>query len=85
MSKLSLFPVGALLAGVCTLPFAASGSTVPHLPDPVANSSPSPSNHKETAVLAGGCFWGLEAVFESLKGVSDVVSGYAGGPKLVAH
>jgi peptide-methionine (S)-S-oxide reductase len=33
----------------------------------------------ETAVLAGGCFWGMEAVFEHVKGVTDVVSGYAGG------
>jgi peptide-methionine (S)-S-oxide reductase len=33
----------------------------------------------ETAVLAGGCFWGMEAVFEHVKGVTDVVSGFAGG------
>lgn len=33
----------------------------------------------DTAVLAGGCFWGMEAVFEHVKGVRDVVSGYAGG------
>ena len=33
----------------------------------------------ETAVFAGGCFWGVEAVFENVKGVSDVRSGYAGG------
>ncbi|GAA4749298.1 peptide-methionine (S)-S-oxide reductase MsrA [Sphingomonas daechungensis] len=33
----------------------------------------------ETAVLAGGCFWGMEAVFEHVKGVHNVVSGYAGG------
>src|ERR1043165_4639173 len=33
----------------------------------------------ETAVLAGGCFWGMESVFEHAKGVKDVVSGYAGG------
>jgi peptide-methionine (S)-S-oxide reductase len=33
----------------------------------------------ETAVLAGGCFWGMESVFEHVKGVKDVVSGYAGG------
>ena len=33
----------------------------------------------EQAVLAGGCFWGVEAVFEHVKGVRDVVSGYAGG------
>ena len=35
--------------------------------------------HIETAVLAGGCFWGMELVFEHLKGVQNVVSGYAGG------
>jgi peptide-methionine (S)-S-oxide reductase len=42
---------------------------------------------KQTAsvVLAGGCFWGVEAVFERLKGVSDAVSGYAGGKKSTAH
>ena len=33
----------------------------------------------DTAVFAGGCFWGVEAVFESLEGVTDAVSGYAGG------
>ena len=40
-----------------------------------ANAAP----RSETAVLAGGCFWGMEAVFEHVKGVTDVVSGYAGG------
>src|SRR5580765_1285651 len=40
---------------------------------------------QQTAVLAGGCFWGVEAVFERLKGVSDVVSGFAGGSKATAH
>ena len=40
-----------------------------------ANATP----RTETAVLAGGCFWGMESVFEHVKGVTDVVSGYAGG------
>ena len=40
---------------------------------------------KQTAVVAGGCFWGVEAVFERLNGVSDVTSGYAGGEKSTAH
>lgn len=38
-----------------------------------------PMKGTETAVLAGGCFWGVEAVFERLDGVLDVVSGYSGG------
>ncbi len=38
-----------------------------------------------TAVFAGGCFWGVEAVFERLKGVSKAVSGFAGGEKKTAH
>ncbi len=39
----------------------------------------------QTAVLAGGCFWGVEAVFEHVKGVSDVVSGFSGGSAQTAH
>lgn len=42
-------------------------------------SAAATSSRTETAVVAGGCFWGTEAVFEHVKGVTDVVSGYAGG------
>jgi peptide-methionine (S)-S-oxide reductase len=54
----------------------------PRLPDPALD--PRASGEK-TAVLAGGCFWGVEAVFESLAGVKDVVSGFAGGSKTAAN
>ncbi len=54
-------------------------------PDPVKDSHVSGSVPAQTAVLAGGCFWGVEAVFEQLKGVSDVVSGFAGGSQFTAH
>jgi peptide-methionine (S)-S-oxide reductase len=40
---------------------------------------------EQTIVLAGGCFWGMEAVFEHLKGVSNVVSGFSGGTAATAH
>jgi peptide-methionine (S)-S-oxide reductase len=52
-------------------------------PAPVVD--PPAATPKATAVLAGGCFWGVEAVFEKLKGVTDVVSGYAGGQQATAH
>jgi peptide-methionine (S)-S-oxide reductase len=53
-------------------------------PNPPAAVSP-PQSNLETTVLAGGCFWGMEAVFESLRGVKKVVSGYAGGAAATAH
>jgi peptide-methionine (S)-S-oxide reductase len=40
---------------------------------------------EQTAVFAGGCFWGVDAVFKHVKGVSEVVSGYAGGSAATAH
>ncbi len=49
------------------------------------DAAPVAGKQTATAVLAGGCFWGVEAVFERLKGVSNVVSGFAGGSKTTAH
>lgn len=45
----------------------------------LAGPAPAAAARTETAVLAGGCFWGMELVFEHVKGVTGVVSGYAGG------
>ena len=45
----------------------------------IAATSAPAAPRTETAVLAGGCFWGMESVFEHVKGVKDVVSGFAGG------
>ncbi len=50
-----------------------------------ASSSVSVAAADQTAVFAGGCFWGVEAVFEHVKGVKSVVSGYAGGTKATAN
>ncbi len=48
--------------------------------------SASPASAAEqTAVFAGGCFWGVDAVFKHVRGVTDVVSGYAGGAAASAH
>ena len=53
-------------------------------PDPPSEEPGEPGS-THLAVLAGGCFWGMEAVFERLKGVRDVISGYSGGEAETAH
>jgi peptide-methionine (S)-S-oxide reductase len=67
------------------LAVACSGAVVgaSAFPDPVQDIR-TPGIGTQTAVLAGGCFWGVEGVFERLNGVSDVVSGYAGGNESTA-
>lgn len=54
------------------------------LPAPAVDE-PANAAGLETAVLAGGCFWGIEGVFEHVRGVRKVVSGYAGGSRLTAN
>jgi peptide-methionine (S)-S-oxide reductase len=48
------------------------------LPDPAVDMDRSAAAGKQTAVLAGGCFWCTEAVFEQLIGVDKVISGFSG-------
>ena len=50
-----------------------------------ATAAGQPMSAEQTAVFAGGCFWGVDAVFKHVKGVSNVVSGYAGGSSSTAH
>jgi peptide-methionine (S)-S-oxide reductase len=54
------------------------------LPNPATDENRT-EKKPETVVLAGGCFWGIQAVFDAAKGVSSAVSGYAGGSKANAH
>lgn len=61
-----------LLSRAMLTPLFAAISLVP-------SSAGAQAPPRATAVLAGGCFWGMEAVFEHVRGVTDVVSGYAGG------
>jgi peptide-methionine (S)-S-oxide reductase len=56
-----------------------SSSEVVALPDPVVDNPRAPAKGQETVVLAGGCFWGIQGVFERLKGVLRATSGYSGG------
>src|SRR5580765_5672048 len=69
----------SLLAMACSA--GAIGASA--FPDPAQDVKATGAG-MQTAVLAGGCFWGVEGVFERLNGVTDVVSGYAGGSKSTA-
>jgi peptide-methionine (S)-S-oxide reductase len=55
------------------------------IPAPAVDTPAAEAGHSETAVLAGGCFWGLQGMFEHVKGVRRVVAGYAGGSRETAH
>ena len=48
-------------------------------PDPVVDSPLATKKGNQTAVVAGGCFWGVQAVFQHVKGVKNATSGYSGG------
>jgi peptide-methionine (S)-S-oxide reductase len=71
--------------GLILLMTISGSQKIAAFPDPPIDSSPQPSSRAEIAVLAGGCFWGMEGVFERLRGVIDVTSGYSGGDKGTAE
>ncbi|OQM74958.1 peptide-methionine (S)-S-oxide reductase [Pseudaminobacter manganicus] len=85
MSCRSGRPIRAMLAAfalaavsLCTMPAFAAEDAV-KIPPPAIDEKPAAGT--ETAVLAGGCFWGVQGVFQHVKGVTRAVSGYAGGSK----
>jgi peptide-methionine (S)-S-oxide reductase len=73
-----------LLAGFGSLALSAQAHTERAVPIPAAHLDVPRATGPQTAVFAGGCFWGMSAVFEQVKGVTNVVSGYAGGSKATA-
>ena len=75
----SMFISSALLLAGTTLACNRAAASVTAIPDPALDAPLTSKAQKQTIVLAGGCFWGVEAVFEHVKGVTDVRSGYAGG------
>ncbi len=81
-------PVPMRLAGACRAAvgaFAALTALVLSRAVPAAAGGPQKAAALQTAVFAGGCFWGVEGVFKHVKGVTRVISGYAGGQAPTAH
>lgn len=89
----SLLSLGAIaviggstyLSHVASTNSASASSAKGALPSPAIDVPKTTAKSEQTLVLAGGCFWGVEAVFEHLKGVSNVVSGYSGGSAKTAN
>jgi peptide-methionine (S)-S-oxide reductase len=65
-----------LLAGAIA---CSAGSGAVAVPNPAVDEAKATAPGKETAVVAGGCFWGIQAVFQHVKGVVSATSGYSGG------
>lgn len=72
---------GSILAASLTIAMAVFGNAAPNPPIPPAkvDAPLAASPGKQTAVFAGGCFWGTQAVFERVKGVLKTTAGYSGG------
>jgi peptide-methionine (S)-S-oxide reductase len=74
------------LIGLAALPACnAANAKAPPLPDPAVDESVASQSSHETAVVAGSCFWGMQLVFEHVKGVANVTAGYAGGSAKTAE
>ena len=84
MTRLLRFAAAfALVPGLCA-GLGARAASGP-LPAPIVDAPLAATPGRQTAVVAGGCFWGVEAVFRHVRGVSKAVSGYAGGAADTAH
>ena len=64
---------------------SAANASATAIPNPTLDAPLATTRGEQTAILAGGCFWGVEAVFEHVKGVSRVESGYSGGSGATAQ
>ena len=78
---LGVAAIGALVIAAFAMPSRAAEDAV-KIPPPTADTQG--SDGIQTAVLSGGCFWGVQGVFQHTAGVTSAVSGYAGGSQMTA-
>jgi peptide-methionine (S)-S-oxide reductase len=85
---MTIKPIYLILAAACAavaVPLLSSHARELNKEIPAAAAEPASPATSEIAVLAGGCFWGQQGVFEHVKGVTKVVAGYSGGDKKTAN
>ncbi len=83
----SSFPALVLIGLLSTAAFFVTRSTAEEaraVPNPAVDEQAG-GKTSEVAVIAGGCFWGVQGVFQHVAGVTNAVSGYTGGDKATAH
>jgi peptide-methionine (S)-S-oxide reductase len=76
--------LGVTVMGVLLWDSPLFGAEAPVIIPPPAVDDPKAAGPMQTAVLAGGCFWGVQGVFEHVRGVRKVIAGYAGGERSTA-
>jgi peptide-methionine (S)-S-oxide reductase len=78
--------VAALALAACGLACQVGADAIDKaIPAPALDTPAAEATGLQTAVLAGGCFWGLQGMFEHVPGVTKVVAGYSGGTRETAH
>jgi peptide-methionine (S)-S-oxide reductase len=81
-SRLSALILMVTLAGVVA---CNAGEAAVAVPNPAVDAALATTKSQQTVVLAGGCFWGIQAVFQHVKGVTSATSGYSGGEAKTAE
>ena len=79
MSSVSRAAIGLLGCVLGTTACIAKANPAMAIPAPAVDAPRTATSAKQNAVLSGGCFWGVQAVFQHVKGVISATSGYAGG------
>ena len=77
LSRISALLLPVTLA--CVVACDASDRTAVAIPNPAVDATLATAKSQQTAVISGGCFWGIQAVFQHVKGVISATSGYSGG------
>lgn len=81
----NIFKTSLILLSAAGLACSVSCARATALPAPLVDEPLSKTAASQTIVLSGGCFWGVQAVFQHVRGVTKAVSGYAGGAADTAH